>query len=118
VVRDQDRKQAKLTEQFDHLRRLWRSRGIGRMISNTMPHAWKEREDLAKAEADITAGEKRVSEQILLIDELVRDGHDVTEAGELLQSFEDTLEQWRWHRQLILDEIRRQEGPDPEAPVP
>ncbi|EIM30781.1 hypothetical protein [Microvirga lotononidis] len=75
-----------------------------------MPNAWKEREDLVKAEADITAGEKRVSEQILLIKELARDGHDVTAAEKVLQNFEDTLEQWRWHRQIILEEIERQEG--------
>ncbi len=80
-----------------------------------MPHAWKEHQDLAKAEADIAAGERRVAEQILRLEELSRDSHDTTEAERLLRNFEETLEQFRVHRQLILDEIARQEGPDHEA---
>lgn len=39
------------------------------MISSATPYAWKERGDLAKAEADIAAGKSRVSEQILLIND-------------------------------------------------
>jgi hypothetical protein len=75
----------------DRLGRLGLSRAIRRMIDSTMPHAWKERQNLAKAHADIVAGEKRVTEQILLVDELTRDGYDTTEARKLLQNYEKPL---------------------------
>ncbi len=83
------------------------------MIGSVMPHAWKEREDLAKADLDIAAGERRVAEQIALIEQMTRKGQNTTEASRLLRNYDETLEQFRFHRQLILDEIARQEGPDP-----
>ncbi|MEZ0169387.1 hypothetical protein [Microvirga sp. TS319] len=39
-----------------------------------------EREHLARAERDIAEGERRVTRQMLLVEELRRDGHDTTEA--------------------------------------
>ena len=84
-----------------------------------MPRATKEREDLAKAEVDIAEGEKRLSEQIALIERLAEHGHDVTEAERLRRNYEQTLEEFRRHRALILYEIERQEGPEPhDTPVP
>jgi len=76
----------------------------------------KEREDLAKVDLDIAEGERRVNEQIALIERLAEHGHDVTEAKKLLQNYETTLEAWREHRHLIIEEIERLEGRKPEAP--
>ena len=79
-----------------------------------MPHAWKERQHLDRADADIAAGEGRVTEQIALIERLAVQGQNTTEAQKLLQSYQETLETWREHRQLIVEEIERLEGPDHE----
>ena len=85
------------------------------MIGSVMPYAWKEREDLAKAEIDITAGEMRVAEQIALIEWMTNKGQDTTEARRLLRNYDETLEQFQVHRQLILDEIVRQERHEPSG---
>ena len=87
------------------------------MIDSAMPHAWKKREELAKADIDIAEGEKRVGEQVALIERLANHGHDVTEAMKLLQNYERTLEEFHRHRQIILTEIARQEGPEPQNPL-
>ena len=55
----------------------------------------KEYGDLAKADPDIAEGEKRVTDQILLIERLTQHGHDTTEAQNLLRNLEETLAQWR-----------------------
>jgi len=81
------------------------------MIGSAMPHAWKEREDLAKAEIDVAEGERRLAQQITLIQAMAKKGHDTEEATKLLWNYMQTLEQFRRHRQLSLDEIERQEGP-------
>jgi hypothetical protein len=62
---------------------------------------------LAKADRDIAEGERRVAEQIILIEQMRKDGHDTTLAKELLRNLEQTLEQWYAHRQLILDALGR-----------
>jgi len=41
-----------------------------------------------------------VTEQIALIEEVTRDGHDTTEARKLLRNYETTLEAWREHPRL------------------
>jgi aspartate aminotransferase-like enzyme len=83
------------------------------MIGSAMAYAWKEREELAKAERDIAEGERLVAEQVLRIGWMARRGHDTREAETLLRNYEQPLEQLRRHQQLILDEIRRQEGSKP-----
>jgi hypothetical protein len=40
------------------------------------------------------------------------EGRDTAEAEKVLQNYEEALEQFHVYRQLILDEIKRQEGPD------
>ncbi len=70
-----------------------------------MPNQQHEREHLAKANRDIAEGERRVAEQIILIQRMTKRGQDTTQAERLLQNFEEALEQWRIHRQLILDAI-------------
>jgi hypothetical protein len=70
-----------------------------------MPNQQQEREHLAKANRDIAEGERRVAEQIILIQQMTERGQDTTQAQQLLQNYEETLEQWYIHRQLILDAI-------------
>jgi len=70
----------------------------------------KERHDLAKAEQDLVAGEERVTRQALLVEELRRDGHDTSDAEDILATLSRTLEEFRRHRELILAEIDRYRG--------
>ncbi|WP_114946763.1 hypothetical protein [Microvirga calopogonii] len=72
-----------------------------------MPNVQQEREHLAKADRDIADGERRVAEQIILIEQMRKDGHDTALAEEFLRNLEQTLEQWHAHRRLILDAIAR-----------
>ena len=62
----------------------------------------KERRDLAKIEASIIEGERRISEQRLRVDELRRNGRETAEAETTLRSFEDSLVEWRHHRDSII----------------
>jgi len=78
-----------------------------------MPSARKEREDLAQADQHIAEGEKRLAEQQRLIEQMAENGQETAEAEKLARNFEETLEQFYVHRQLILDEIARQEGSEP-----
>ena len=76
-----------------------------------MTYAWKEREDLARADRDIAAGEKRIADQILVIQGLITSGRDTTEAETRLHTYRQTLQGQRRLRDLILDEIARLEAP-------
>ncbi|WP_336490263.1 hypothetical protein [Methylobacterium nigriterrae] len=67
----------------------------------------REREHLAQADRHIAAGRRRVTDQVALIARLAQDGHDTTEARRLLMMLEETLDEWRVHRQLILGAIAR-----------
>ena len=80
-----------------------------------MSCAWKEREDLAQADHHIAEGERRLAQQITLVEWMAKNRKDTEEATKLLWNYMQTLEQFRRHRQLILDEIARQEGLEPEA---
>ncbi|MBV9783445.1 MAG: hypothetical protein JO264_06460 [Acidisphaera sp.] len=68
-----------------------------------------ERRHLAQAEADIVDGERRVSAQELLIEQLRRGGHETREAEVLMLTLRQTLDVWRGHRGSILQEIARLE---------
>jgi hypothetical protein len=57
--------------------------------------------DLRKAERDIVEGERRLSEQLLVIAHLEADGHDTAAALSLLRPFEASLTAWREHRDGI-----------------
>jgi hypothetical protein len=85
----------------------WRVRAIALMIVDAMPDKQKAFEDLAKAERDIAEREKRVAAQIAIIARMTEKGQDTTEAKKLLQDLEKTLEQFRTHRQLIVDALAR-----------
>jgi hypothetical protein len=72
-----------------------------------MPEAEKETRELAVAERHIVEGEERVTNQILLIEDLRRDGHDVTDAEKLLRTLQGTLVAWQGHRESILQTLER-----------
>ena len=77
------------------------------MIASTMPDMQQEREHLAKANRDIADGERRVAEQIILIQQMTEKGQDTALAEEFLRNLEQTLEQWHVHRRLILEALAR-----------
>ena len=77
------------------------------MIASTMPDMQQEREHLAKANRDIAHGERRVAEQIILIQQMTEKGQDTALAEEFLRTLEQTLEQWHIHRRLILEALAR-----------
>ncbi len=66
-----------------------------------MPDPEKERAELEKADRDIRDGEERISRQMLLIEELRRDGHDTAEAEKLLGVLQQLLATWKGHREAI-----------------
>jgi len=78
-----------------------------------MPDPAIEREHLSKAERDIAEGEERISRQMILIDRLRQDGHDVAGAERLLVILQETLAVWQAHRDEILRELRRHDGSHP-----
>jgi len=72
-----------------------------------MPDPALERKHLAKAERDIADGERRITRQMLLIEKMRQEGHDTNEADRLLLTLEDTLAEWRAHRDEILRNLER-----------
>lgn len=65
----------------------------------------RERRDLVKAEKDIVEGTQRIDQQQLLINRLVEQGHDTTQARTLLLNLEQMLDAWSEHRMLIIRRI-------------
>ena len=72
-----------------------------------MPHPDIEQEHLGRAERDISEGESRITRQIILIEQMRLDGHDTTEAENLLRTLRDTLVVWQGHRDEILRDLER-----------
>ncbi|HVL74047.1 MAG TPA: hypothetical protein VM434_19410 [Beijerinckiaceae bacterium] len=70
----------------------------------------RERAHLVMAERDIAAGEARVRAQAALIATLRDRGQDTMGAARLLETLEETLAQWRCHRDLIAARIAYLEG--------
>ncbi len=64
----------------------------------------QQEDHLALSERHIAEGEQRVAEQIALIEQLARDGHDTTDAQALLETLQQSLALMYDHRQQILDE--------------
>ncbi|WP_046862720.1 hypothetical protein [Microvirga massiliensis] len=75
-----------------------------------MPDLEQERLDLDAADRHLAEGERRITDLILLIEDETAKGRDTTEARKLLHNFEQTMETWRVHRQLIADTIARAGG--------
>jgi hypothetical protein len=65
--------------------------------------------ELGKAELRIAEGERRITRQMMLIEELRADGHDVTHAETALEALQHTLEAWNSQRDAVLAVIRRLE---------
>ncbi|WP_046867804.1 hypothetical protein [Microvirga massiliensis] len=80
-----------------------------------MPDLHQERLDLDRADRHLAEGERRITDLILRIEDQTAQGRDTTEARKLLRNFEQTMETWRVHRQLIADAIARAQPPDLEA---
>ena len=54
----------------------------------------------------VAEGERRITQQMLLVEELRRDGHDTREAEGMLATFEQTLRSIHEHRAIIISTIR------------
>lgn len=67
----------------------------------------REVEHLNKAEADIGAGETRVTEQVMRIERLRSGGRDTREAERFLQILKRMLAEWQQHREDIIKTIRQ-----------
>ena len=65
----------------------------------------KELKDLTAIEEYIAAGDRRVADLIIQIEEMAGRGEDTTAADQTLRLFRDTLEAWREHRRMVLDDI-------------
>jgi hypothetical protein len=76
-----------------------------------MPDLQQEREHLAQADEHIAEGRRRVTDQVALIARLAQEEQDTTEAWRLLVTLEETLDEWREHRQVILGSIARLDPP-------
>lgn len=59
---------------------------------------------LVEAQRHVVEGEQRVTEQIVCITELARDGHDRTDAQALLATLNETLACRREHLSLLVAE--------------
>ena len=63
------------------------------------------RQHLAMAERHVREGQQRVAKQRRLMDELERDGHDITSARELLYQFESLQATFIADRDRVRDEL-------------
>lgn len=79
-----------------------------------MPHPFVGREHPAEADRDIVEGEERITRQMLLIERMRQDGHDVTDAENLPLTLQETLAARREHREEILQELARHDAMPPE----
>jgi len=81
----------------------------------------EERGHLAKADTDLAEGERRISAQVLMIEQLRANGQGTDAAERLLLTLRETLETWRGHRVLIVEAIARLEDASlapPDHPFP
>ena len=67
----------------------------------------REKASLAKADQDIADGERRITAQMVLLDQLRVDGHDTREAEHLLTAMQELLTQFYRHRDEILGRLER-----------
>jgi hypothetical protein len=66
-----------------------------------------ELNDLALADRHISEAQARVDAQRLVIESLRHSNADTVQALDLLQTMEKTLEQFRAHRELIVETLGR-----------
>lgn len=67
----------------------------------------REAEHLAMADRHIAEGERRVSDQAVLVRRLCAKGYDTAVADTLLCTLETTLAEWRAHRALIVQRVEQ-----------
>jgi hypothetical protein len=67
-------------------------------------------EQLAQADQHLTACERLLGNLVAHIDETSVRGEDTAALDRMLRLFQDTLEQWQAHQQVILDAIVRLTG--------
>jgi hypothetical protein len=70
----------------------------------TMDRATVE-QHLAEAERRVMLGEKNIANQRRVLENLLRDGHDTTEAEKLLTTFLDTQDLYIEHRNRLRAEL-------------
>ena len=70
-----------------------------------MPHS---QADLERAGYLVIEGEKRVSKQRLVIEQLAHDGHPTAEAQELLQNMLDLLDEMHAQLEEIASDVREE----------
>lgn len=62
---------------------------------------------LNEADGHIADGERRITEQLLVVGKLRADGRDTREAERLLRMMEESLSAFQQHRQLTVDMIEQ-----------
>ena len=70
-------------------------------------------QDLASANRQIAEGQAQIAQQAKLIRELAADGHDATNARNLLMLLQRNLGVMNAHRQQIVRELSRDPGKRP-----
>ncbi|ANY83736.1 hypothetical protein BB934_36490 (plasmid) [Microvirga ossetica] len=70
--------------------------------AGTSTHAANQHEDLKSLCFDTSALKRRITNQIILIQELSWEAQDTTSAKEALRTMQEALEGWCAHRDLIL----------------
>jgi len=71
----------------------------------------QHREQLVKIDQHLDECQRRVGDQALYVEQLDKGGQETALAMRLLQALEETLEQLRIRRQLILGTITRKSTP-------
>ncbi|WP_262270449.1 hypothetical protein [Microvirga yunnanensis] len=67
-------------------------------MSNYAAFLRKDEEDRAKFDQFVAKGKRRVTEQMLLIEQLRADGHDTTRAEKFLEELRSNLAEWHQTR--------------------
>jgi hypothetical protein len=67
-------------------------------------------DELAVADRDVTEGQERIARQAEVVCELDADGHDTTDARNLLLVMQQSLDAMNAHRQQIVRELASAQG--------
>ena len=67
-------------------------------------------DELAIADRDVTEGQERIARQAEIVRELSADGHDTSDAQNLLRVMQQSLDAVTAHRQQIVRELASVQG--------
>ena len=67
-------------------------------------------DELAIADCDVTEGQERIARQAEVVRELSADGHDTSDAPNLLRVMQQSLDAVTAHRQQIVRELASLQG--------